>query len=276
MQGKIKHRRCDSCIIWRERVMYVKNCLFYPAGSTPSIRCAAEALRRRGCDVASRPGTDVTHLLLPVPSLDSAGALRGGGALPALLAELPKNVTVFGGNLNTPLLAGYKVVDLLQDPLYLAENAAITAHCAVRTAVQRLPVTLQNCPVLVIGWGRIGKCLAALLQRMGARVTVAARKESDRAMLSALGFAAIDPAGLRCALMRYRVIFNTVPVPLLSEAQQVHCRPDCLKIDLASVQGIAGTDVIWARGLPGKDAPESAGELIAQTVFRLAAAEVDV
>lgn len=240
------------------------------------MRYAGEALQQRGCDVASRPGADVTHLLLPVPSLDSTGALRGGGELPTLLAALPKNVTVFGGNLTTPLLSGYKTIDLLQDPLYLAENAAITAHCAVRAALRRLPVTLQGCPVLVIGWGRIGKCLAALLQRMGAQVTVAARRESDRAMLSALGFAAIDPAGLRYALMRYRVIFNTVPAPVLSEAQQAHCRPDCLKIDLASVQGIAGADVIWARGLPGKNAPESAGELIAQMVYRLAAAEAEV
>lgn len=254
----------------------MRNCLFYCAGSAPSIRYAAEALRRRGCDVASRPGADVTHLLLPVPSLESGGALRGGGDLSELLAELPKSVTVFGGNLNTPLPSGCKTVDLLQDPLYLAENAAITAHCAVRIAMQRLPVTLQRCPVLVIGWGRIGKCLAALLRRMGAQVTVAARREHDRAMLSALGFASIEPNGLGYALMRYRVIFNTVPAPVLSEAQQVHCRPDCLKIDLASVQGIAGSDVIWARGLPGKDAPESAGELIARTVFRLAAAEVEI
>jgi len=30
-------------------------------------------------------------------------------------------------------------------------------------------------------------------------------------------------------------------------------------------------DVIWARGLPGKEAPESSGELIARTVLRLIA-----
>lgn len=42
-----------------------------------------------------------------------------------------------------------------------------------------------------------------------------------------------------------------------------------MKIDLASKPGIGGTDVLWARGLPGKFAPESAGKLIAQTILRL-------
>ena len=46
-----------------------------------------------------------------------------------------------------------------------------------------------------------------------------------------------------------------------------------MKIDLASVKGMEGGDVIWARGLPGKDAPESSGVLIGKTVLRLAMKE---
>ena len=42
----------------------------------------------------------------------------------------------------------------------------------------------------------------------------------------------------------------------------------CIKIDLASAKGIAGDDVIWARGLPGIHAPESSGRLIAETFVR--------
>jgi dipicolinate synthase subunit A len=67
----------------------------------------------------------------------------------------------------------------------------------------------------------------------------------------------------------YRVIFNTVPAPVIDEAECELCRSDCLKIDLASELGIAGEDVLWARGLPGKDAPESSGRLIALTAARL-------
>ena len=44
---------------------------------------------------------------------------------------------------------------------------------------------------------------------------------------------------------------------------------NCLNIDLASVVGMEGKRIIYARGLPGKDAPETSGELIARTVLRL-------
>lgn len=249
----------------------MKNHRFFPAGNTAALAFTVQALRKRGCDIAAAPGPEVTHLLLPVPSFDADGAIQGGGVLEDVLRALPPNITVMGGNLAVPALESYFRADLLQDPLYLSENAGITAHCAVKLALSRLPITMKDCPVLVIGWGRIGKCLASLLKNMGANVTVAARKPADKAMLYALGYGTEQSDALSYGLMRYRVIFNTVPAPVISAGQAIYCGPDCLKIDLASKRGIAGEDVLWARGLPGKDAAETSGNLIARTVIRLSA-----
>lgn len=244
--------------------------IFYPVGSSPAMAYAAQALEYRGCMVTEEPGPDVTHVLLPVPGFEADGQIKGGGSLGELLASVPKNAVIFGGNLDRPELKTYLTGDFLKDPRYLAENAAITAHCALCIAMEKLPVTLRDCPVLVIGWGRIGKCLAALLKALGANVTIAARKEEDRAMAHGLGYSAVDIQGLSFSLIRYRVVFNTVPAPILEKAQMACCRKDALKIDLASVPGMAGDDVVWARGLPGKMAPESSGKLIARTAIRLA------
>ena len=68
---------------------------------------------------------------------------------------------------------------------------------------------------------------------MGADVTVAARKESDIAILRGLGYGAEDIKKLHYGLMRYRVIFNTVPQPILTSAQTAHCRENCLLVELA-------------------------------------------
>lgn len=249
----------------------MKQTIFCLAGASPALTYAGHALTDRGILVVKRPDADVTHLLLPVPSFDEGGKIRGGGVLEHILAELPETVTVIGGNLNHPMLESYKKLDLLQDPCYLAENAAITADCAIRIAANNLGTIWNGCPVLVIGWGRIGKFLAQQLQTLGADVTVAARKESDRAFLHAMRLRTEDPAKVCHGLLRYRVIFNTAPAPVLGEDQISHCRPDCIKIDLASKSGIAGKGVIWARGLPGKDVPESSGLLIAKTAIRLIA-----
>lgn len=243
--------------------------ILYCAGNTSAMAFAAEALRRQNISVVSAPAPDVTHLLLPIPSFEADGRIRGGGILEHILADLPEQVCVIGGNLDHPILKSYPKIDLLQDPEYLAKNAAITADCALRIAANRLPVTFQDCPILILGWGRIGKCLANLLKALGADVTVAARKSSDRAMLRALGFKAADPKYLEPLLRRFRVLFNTIPSPILSDAQVFHCRPDCIKIELASVRGIAGSQVIPANGLPGKTVPETSGALIADSILRI-------
>ena len=243
--------------------------VYYPAGHTKALEHAVYTLHRHGCCIASKPDGRVTHLLLDVPAFSTDGSLRGGGNIENVLASLDTNVIIVGGNLQHPALSDRKALDLLQDPSYLSENADITAHCALKVALSQLPVTLKGCQVLVIGWGRIGKCLAALLRRLGAIVTVASRKESDRAMLRTLGYDTEDSNNLNYGLVRYRVIFNTAPTMVITENALEFCQSNCLKIDLASEKGIAGNDVIWARGLPGKDAPETSGELIARSILQL-------
>lgn len=228
---------------------------FYAAGHTDALKYAGSELERQGCVPTAHP-SEAGWLLLDVPLRDDPKDI---------LALLPGDVTVVGGNLNGDMFAHHRAIDLLQDPVYLAQNADITAHCAVKLALGRLPVILRDCPVLVVGWGRIGKCLAALLRNMGADVRVAARKDADRALLGALGY----EVGDLCDLSPYRVIFNTAPALILTADMLRQCHPGCLKIDLASVPGMEGSDVIRARGLPGRDAPETSGKLIANRVLHL-------
>lgn len=243
---------------------------FLLLGRSAALDYTQQALTRLGCKVLSEPGPAVKNLILPVPSFEPNGTLKGGSRLEFHLNALPRDITVYGGNLGTPLLEGYRKTDLLQDEIYLAQNAAITAQCAVKQILNLLPVTLEHCPVLILGWGRIGKCLAQLLRQMGAEVTVYARKATDRAMLEALGYDTIAAFSHPALLQQYRVICNTAPTILLTQEHLRFCAPNCLKLDLASEKGIEGDDVVWARGLPGKDAPESSGLLIAETVLRLA------
>lgn len=242
--------------------------IFYFATNSPALRAAGAALKDAGYRIASVPSQQVTHLVLPVPSLTADGTIKGDGDLDTLLQQLPRNVTIIGGNLPESLRETHSVIDLLRDAQYLAQNAMITAYCAIRIAMMELPVTLLRCKTLLIGWGRISQCLAGLLASLGADVTVAARKETDRAMAQALGHSVTDLTELSGQLQQFRLIFNTAPASVITEKDSSQCCRDCIKIDLASVQGIGGKHVIWARGLPGKDAPESSGLLIAQTITR--------
>ena len=234
----------------------------YCAGTTSAAEYAATELWESGWNVTSQPGGDVDVLLLDVPSFGPNGQLRGGGEIQRILERLPREVLVCGGKLEHPALEGYTKIDLLQNADYLAENAYITAEAALDVALPYLQRTIRGCRVLILGWGRIGKCLGNLLKCMGTEVTVVARRAADRAMLRALGFDAVGFPVEDEVLRSVRLIYNTVPYEVLDSSRA----GNCIMIDLASRQGITGDDVIIARGLPGIHFPESSGKLIAKTL----------
>ena len=212
---------------------------FFTYSHSPALRHARKMLEDWGYEFV-QDIRNATHLILPVPTREP-------------LPDIPEGITVFGGNID-------QGVDLLKDPYYLQENAAITAQCALKYGDIQ-----PGMKVLVIGWGRIGKVLAILLKDLGADVTVGLRKEK--------AWQEAEWAGLRPVWMQqwkareFDVVYNTVPASVLFSGE---CREDAVLIDLASTEGIFGKDVIRARGLPGKDAPEESGALIAKTVLRYA------
>lgn len=246
----------------------MKSTVFCIAGSSPALQYAGNYLQAQGITVTKEPCDEMTHLLLPVPTLDAEGKIKGGISPEDLVKRIPENTVIFGGNLKHPVFHRFTCIDLLQDSQYLAENAEITADRAIIRLGAHLPVTLSGCPILVIGWGRIGKCLAQKLTGLNADITVAARKETDRATLCSLGYKSLDTNNLQNALHPYRVIINTAPFPVITEHHRRSCHPECVFLDLASIPGIMGENVLWERGLPGRDAPESSGKLIGQTVLR--------
>lgn len=228
---------------------------------TEALRRAAQYLSDLGLYVTDKPAPDVSHILLPVPSFAA-----GEGYLAHLLTDLPDDIVVSGGFLDTPLLRGYRTVDFLKDPYYLAENAAITASCAV-SLLQTLGMRqFSDRHILITGWGRIGKCLCHLLQKEGADITVAVRKDSDLAMIRALGMRSISIEDAAEELNRYDAIVNTVPHLIFPD---IATKPDAIVLELASRPGMSGDRIVDGRGLPGKMAPDASGELIAKTFIRL-------
>jgi len=230
-----------------------------------AVRRAGEYLSEMGLHVTRKAAPDVTHLLLPVPSFPT-----GDEYLAHILADLPENVIVSGGNLSSLLLKNYAAVDFLQDPYYLAENAAITASCALKIVESKLNDQLPGHTVLIVGWGRIGKCLCRLFEKKGAAVTVAVRKDTDRAMIAALGCRGISIEDAAKETGRYDVIINTVPAMVLPE---MDAKVDAVILELASRPGMSGNNIIDCRGLPNKMAPAESGRLIANTFIRLVLGE---
>ena len=109
------------------------------------------------------------------------------------------------------LLNLYDVRLLLDDPVFVHENAVLTAEGALCAAMRDTPFALVDAHVMVVGYGRIGRALTERLVGLNADVTVASRREEGRLQAMARGARAASLDGMRALLSEMRVIFVTSP-----------------------------------------------------------------
>lgn len=232
--------------------------LIYSIGSSKSCMYATKHLESAGFSITDHPSPEVTHLLLDIPSQKSESTAL------TVLPSLPDAVTVIGGRFSDSFLAQHKCLDLLTDSFFLAQNAAITAECALRVAASRSERCWRGTKVLLLGWGRICQSLAQLLQSMQAECWIYSRSDIHLAQIGVLGYHPLH--SIPGSLAPYHAVFNTAPALLIDE--NISSTATGILIDLASTKGMEGKNVICARGLPGLLAPQSAGELIAESIIR--------
>ena len=220
-------------------------------------------------------------VLLPLP------ATRDGAALFCPLAERPLALDdALGEALSHCLVLGGMAGKLPRGPgpwqqvhchdyyereELLAGNGVLTAEGAVAAAIMGHPGAVRGARCLVTGFGRIGKPLCQILRGMGAQVDCAARKPQDLAGIKAMGCTPVLYSELDKA---YDLVFNTVPAPVLGEGFLARQGEGALLMELASAPGgydlqaagRLGLRVQAEPALPGRVAPQAAGELIKAAV----------
>ena len=166
------------------------------------------------------------------------------------------------------------VYDYTIDEGFLYRNAELTAEGALGILLNDYEGAVMDARILVTGFGRIGKMLTRMLGALGADVTVAARKASDRALIRLYGMGAADYPDLRYG--EYDIIINTVPAPVINAKAVDEMKEEVFLIDLASLPGGVdferaqerGITAIHALSLPGKTAPLAAGAIIKDTIMK--------
>ena len=203
--------------------------------------------------------------------------------LKEVFACIPQGTFLAGGRFSPCVKelaqeCGHELFDYSESEEFQEKNAVPTAEGAVEILMQRLTRTVSGLPVAITGYGRVAKALARLLHAMGARVTIGARKPIVLAQAACEGYGVLRLNGDRSVMALAQgqaAVFNTVPHWLFNKEVLRAIPKDVLLIDLASAPGGVDVDaasglglsVIWALSLPGKYAPLTAGEIIADTVL---------
>jgi len=168
-------------------------------------------------------------------------------------------------------------IDLLKREEFTVLNAIATAEGTVQIAMEETQRTVHGSKVLIMGFGRIGKILAKMLDGIGAKVSCEARKDEDMAWIKAYGFEPVHLNELNENLGKFDIIINTIPFQILNAERLELVKKDVVLIDLASNPG--GVDrkvakeknlkLIWALSLPGKVAPLTSAEFIKEVLYHV-------
>ncbi len=245
------------------------------------------------CHEIARALAGADALILPVPGIDDGGRIHSRYLeQPLILLEEHLTLLVPG----SPVLVGMarpklkemvaranlRLIELMDMDEVAILNSIPSAEGAIQVAMERLPITIHGSNSVVLGFGRTGITLARILHALGARTVVVARNPAQRARAYEMGLLTADLTGLPEVVAEADVIFNTIPALVLDEQVLVRVRPGTLILDLASSPG--GTDFEAARrlgitalllpGLPGRVAPQTAGEILAKVVPRLLAEQL--
>lgn len=228
---------------------------------------------------------DVVIFPLPVtsaPNIVNTPFAQEPLLLDQCLRRIPHKATVFGGKVSPEDAAaaqglGLSFADYLNREEMAVFNAVPTAEGALELTMSELPVTIWRSRCLITGFGRIGKVLAPMLISLGAKVTVAARKDADLAWARVVGCQTVRMEDLAGAVENQDVIYNTVPSLLFDESVLKRLDKSCLLIDLASKPGGVdmemaqelGVRTIWVLSLPGKVAPITAADIIKDTILNM-------
>ncbi len=157
--------------------------------------------------------------------------------------------------------AGIACCDYFLREELIIRNCVATAEGTLLLSMENTATTISDTAVVIIGFGKVAKAVARLFDAVGARVHIAARKQSDLAYAMTLGYEAVRLSDFTASPYGYQLIINTAPALLLDSDCLEKIPADTLIIDLASKPGgvdfdyasALGLKVIWALSLPPND-----------------------
>jgi len=231
---------------------------------------------------------DVDAIVLPIVGTDDEGHVESIFSHKKLvltkehLSKLSKKSRVYTG-MAKPYLKqlcsemDIELVELLERDDIAIYNSIPTAEGTLMMAIQNTDFTIHGSNAIILGLGRTGMTLARVLNALGAKVKVGARRPEHIARITEMGLTPFHINNLEKHVQDVDLLFNTIPQMIVTAKVIANMPHHSLIIDLASKPG--GTDFRYAEkrgikallapGLPGIVAPKSAGIIIANVLTRL-------
>lgn len=220
---------------------------------------------------------DYDVYILPYPVAEKEGKVATPlASQPLSMAQVrekvPDGARVLGGKCETH--GTWRLFSPASLESFAVGNAVPSAEGAIFEAMRESEGCIAGSHCLVVGYGRIGRLLSRKLLGLGAKVTVAARKEKDRVFARAEGCETCGTDEIAAHIGEMQFVFNTAPAPVVGETELAAMDGDALALELASapygidMQAAAGLGrrCVLAGGIPGKYAPAYAADVLLEAI----------
>ena len=242
------------------------------------IHIYEDSVRARACAALINKGGELADLrrviLLPIPTTRDGIRLTGSEKwVDEALEQADGETLVVAYGLPSSSRArleerGSLLLDCSLDEDFLVANGELTAEATLGILLNTEPRAPRDLSVGVVGYGRIGKHVTALLLYLGANVRVYTSREGTRLELCEFGVASrmsladADLSGLD-------LLINTAPAKIFGTSGGVGIPEGLRIIDLASGDNFPeGVKVERYPSLPAKMFPYSAGRIWYESIER--------
>ncbi len=240
--------------------------------SVPEEVSLERAIRQADCILAPVPLTSDGTTLYALKKTEETKAMTIG----AMFQELTPSHRVYAGGIPREwmLLARRRQLHLT-DYMKIEEiawrNAVSTAEGTLAEAIGRCPDHIEGSRCLILGFGRCGMAIARLFARLGAKITVCARRRDVLCQGEMYGYEMRQIRDMEEVLSCQDLIINTIPARVLGREQLEKISPQTEILDIAGQGG--GTDfaeasrlgrsAVLCPGLPGKYSPRASARILA-------------
>lgn len=218
-------------------------------------------------------------IFLPVPvSKDREHIYSDNGnselRLTDIIEQISSDSVVFGGNFDASVRQYFEdeaieFHDCLKSELLELQNGYFTSQGALRLLLDNTEELLVGKNVLITGFGKIATPLAALLDKIGMNVTVAARNELQLKSAAMSGYIPVELKKME-TLKGYDYIFNTVPYRIFNEKLIETADEKTVYFELAAAPFGADKEILQKCGLifvggsslPGRFLPDSSAKML--------------
>lgn len=238
------------------------------------------------CSTLSELFADCNILICPTPfSKDGIHLFVSGKQERIPLKELSEQPSmpefIAGGNIPKHFLNGQNssvtVRDIMKDKKFLEINSSLTAEGLLKYIIENTVCSIQNSNIFIAGYGRCGKLIAEKLHLLGGNIFFYDNDLLQTARGREQGFLFYDITAYPLAQEDFDIVINTIPSPVLKAPFLRKLKKSCVLFETASAPGGFDGDIcqglalnlIKCPGIPGKTAPKTAGEAMADSILAM-------